>query len=1189
MPGLAAALVLFAACVQPARRAEPALATPWSNAFPGVGAVTILTLPEPGQPLALQPGTTLVVASEDAAAGETPFTSEQRAALRAFVAEGGKLLLLGHAARLAAACAIDSEWPEATTFRWGYDRRAGIGRAQLGFRVVSGLVPEPFDALRAAPNAEQTFFVAGGEPCTAPSCVWSIGPPKNGVVLARLATELDGELSEIGAPVVVQWSCVKGTVLACGLLPAIDHPDPVVRDNARAFLNGCIRRLRGRDGGPVVMMRQAEAPAPRLAAMASPFAPRTGPRVPLLAHWGWQAAARQADGGELRTTRELIDGVVVPSWLAGADLVELRLGDGGVVVPWAANDPLKPPPSWQVRDGELGLSVADVTELAAEAHARGMLIATQLDPLPVGERRSERLAALRFLARELADVRRRGAGALDGFGVRSWWEDTQGYGLAMVQDFHPGAFLYGAGERTGELAGCLRAMDADDGAPRGSGLAGISGAWRDGFDAGRFPVGVLDARARRERPDGVGGGSSGDWIVTQANDFVRDRRGLGAAMWWRRHDPSLLDPRTADYVHGVSQEPLVAAVAASLAATGDDGRRAAAAALLDPAPRGFGAETNVPAAVHVLRDNWFSLAGSGGALTWDRDGLARFRPGDGVVLAKSFLRSRLFGARPDTDAPLDESVDLLAAGRRGDGGYGNVFAVGADAAAQVPTTIAGDEVPAWPQGIAIDWRGEIGYHELELGIRPVRGSGVLAVSLDGSVLRCIPFRAGQPASTVTLPLHKAAVGVRTLRLEVVDGGAVAIDVLRTRRRGEVGVQASVQVPAGSHAVLCERSASGVHAERVELATIADFPGFLVRFVCERAARNLQVERTFGFTAHTRLFDAKAETPADALREPFVLRAPDTDLPDVVVVPLHLARHERFELGEAGLVLRSAPEAGGTSRIGFLFVPRDRSRTVARCSAAIVGAMDRPLVLDLGTTGAAEVTSDLPLPWSRIVQVPLPPSTPFAVRENGWWTWRGAQPSPDGGSWLRIRHEPGDTVQLVGGPSVFARTRPGPGSLHVVALKDPEPLRVTVRVLQHSTLCPPSVVMGQDFDEVRVNGESWGWFDGRTVFLPDRPGTYAVECRSRGPGPFVHVASTRAPLERCSYDTTTGALVLVVPPGEGRPPELPWTAVLRGPRPRVVENGEIVDDASLNAPDAAAAMRAGGVLIRFRSGVTRVVP
>jgi hypothetical protein len=181
------------------------------------------------------------------------------------------------------------------------------------------------------------------------------------------------------------------------------------------------------------------------------------------------------------------------------------------------------------------------------------------------------------------------------------------------------------------------------------------------------------------------------------------------------------------------------------------------------------------------------------------------------------------------------------------------------------------------------------------------------------------------------------------------------------------------------------------------------------------------------------------------------------------------------------------------------------------------------------------------------------------------------------------------VVVAGGASLLARTRPGPGSLRVVALRDPEPLAATVRVLQASALATPSVVLARDFGEVELDGEPWAHFDGRAVFLPNRPGTYRVVARARAGGPGPHVRATGAPLRSCRWDEAARELVLVAGSEPGRPPELPFTAVLGGPRPASIENGELVDDGSLRFPDAAAAAaaRAGGVLVRFPAGTCRV--
>ncbi|MBL8752817.1 MAG: hypothetical protein JNK15_05905, partial [Planctomycetes bacterium] len=249
----------------------------------------------------------------------------------------------------------------------------------------------------------------------------------------------------------------------------------------------------------------------------------------------------------------------------------------------------------------------------------------------------------------------------------------------------------------------------------------------------------------------------------------------------------------------------------------------------------------------------------------------------------------------------------------------------------------------------------------------------------------------------------------------------------------------------------------------------------------------------------------------------------------------------------------------------------------------------PQVVDLGRGGEAKLRSDLDQTWTRVVQIGGDIATPFLVCEQGEWFWRGSMPCPDGGRWLRVQHAPGDVVTVVGGPAVLARTRPGPGSLRTVTMRDPEPGRVTVRVLQSSPLGAPCVTMGRDFDEVKLDGESWAHFAGRTVFLPNRVGTFQVTTVEHAGSPPPHIVATRAPLQTCRWLASERTLVLGVPGEASRPAELPWTAVLAGPVPTSIENGEIVDDTTLRLPDIAevGAARQGGVLVRFRNGLVRI--
>lgn len=1124
----------------------------------------------------------------------SPLTAAQLRQLSAFVADGGRLCLFGHAARLVTDLGLEPEQPECEVHRWGFDRRAVAGDAEQLLFATSGLTEELFDGLEAT-VAEHAFAIAGGlAGCNLPLCSWRIGPAQKGDVLARFGEVRDGLPAPLGGPVLLRYRYGLGEVLACGLLPGLDHQTERVRENARGFVQRCVAwASRGQRTG-IALLRLPDGPH------VAPPAPATdGPAiVPLLAHWGWLVSLYDGDDFDaVRPVDELVRDAMLPAWRHGADLVQLELTDPqhGPPLAWSANDPIAAPSSYRGRAVDSLRGAAGLREFAEEAHGRGLLATVGLDPLPVGERPTERLVMLRRSARDLCDVRRHGAGAFDGFGLRQWFDDARGYGVAMVHDYQPSPVLFAAGERTPAPAGALRAMDAADGALAGLPYAGLCGGWRDGFAADEFPVGLLDAREAADALPGNGvrgGGSAPDWLVRQWNDFVRARRGLGGSVLWRRHDPRTLGARSEEYVHGLGLEPLRAAVAYPLAATGRGGLRQAGFELVDGAPKAYAAAVDAGCIVHALQNNWFQLLGSGGALRYDPGGLADFGVG-AATLSPTLLRTRLFGGRPDGSSLLGERTDFLREGTRGEGGYGRVARVRSIEGAEqrVPGLLARDLVPSWPAAVEFDWSPNKGVHELRIRLRCRDGNALVAISLDGTLLRCAALRETGRAPEILVPVHVAVGGERALRVELLDGGPVAIDMLTTGRTGDVAVEADVSVLAGSVAQVVERSWSSYHEERVTFTALADVPGLVLRAQCVRCARGLQVERRLALPRHLRVAAATQGDDPNARREAFVLRADDPALPDVVVVPLQLPRHESLRTEAGEVVWRGAPEAGGTGRVGLLLWPHGKGQDVLPHAARLLDAIDRPLSLDLGPDRRARLSSDLPVAQSRLLQIENGAETPFLVQERGFWTWRCAQPALGGGAWLRVFQEPGDVVEVVGGPAVLARTRPGPGSLRVVALRDVEPHAATVHVLQPNGLVPPSIVMASDFDEVLLDGEPWAHWDGRTIRLPDVVGSRRVETARRAPGAPLppHVRRTGAPLLACRFDRERRELVLEVARDPRRPDELPWTAVLGGPAPASVENGEIVAADGLHLADAMAAATAdrAGTLIRFRSGRTVV--
>lgn len=1181
--------------------APTALPAELAAAFEGRAVRTVvLEADATAPPLAV--GSTAVLWADGEHGSGSLLTPAVRARLLQHVELGGRLLLLGHAAAVAAELGIEPEWPEREVVRWGFDRRTALGRAKLGIEVTSGRRPEWFDGLAPVGDREFTHFLVAREPCNEPVCTWSEGAPQRGEVLALLVQELDGRGVERAAPVLVRWRHGDGELVALGLLPDAGSADATVRDNATTLLRNLLAgsatdRTAAATGtqAPLTVLTLAAERLPPPPAAALDLRDRELPAAPQVAHWGWQATLTSGgDVGLPRPPHELVDGVLLPSWSAGADLLAVRMihRELGSPLPWRSNDPLQPPSSFRSTGAPDGWNARTFGDLAAEAHARGMLAHAELDPLPVEAQAPERAVALRFFARELADLRRAGGRAFDGFLVREWWNDRSGFGAAMVQDFHPGARFVRSGMAAAAGAADVWSSDADDGAPAGLPFGGLSATWRGDLPADLQPFAVLDARGKRSplatAHDLAGGGSEPDWMVAQANDFVRARLGRGPGFWWRAHDPATLRPEAVAYAHGLGNEGLRAAVAMPLAATGPGGVRAAAAELLGDVQRGFGAAGPAAPAVHALQNNWLQLLGSGGALRFDPEGLARFDQAS-RGLSPALLRTRLFGARPQGEPNAVRDLDVRAGGVRGAGGYGTSYVVRGEPGAdrRVPAVMAFPGGGEWPQRVDVEIEPALGYHELELQLRGVVGRGLCAVRLDGVLLQCLPFVTGERPTPCVVPMHVARAGVRRLAFEVVAGGSVAIDQARLVRRGEVGAEARVETAAGSLAELVERSASSYHAEELRLTMVADQPGFLLRLRCERAVRNLQAERTFALPQHPVL--GAHDDAADDLRRPFVLLGTDAATPDLVVVPLLLSRHERLRFGAAGLQWSAALEPGAEARLGVLLVPNGRGAALRAAVQKAFEALDRPTVLEVGNGLDVALTHDAAMAWTRVVKVRGGARTPYAVRENGWWTWRGTQEAADGAAWLRVVHLPGDTVAVAGGPSLLARTRPGPGAARVVALRDATADAATVRVLQASRLVPPSLTLAAAFGEAFVNERPWAWYDDRTVWLPDVPGDYRVRTVRDAGAPRPHVRATSAPLRRCEYDPTTKTLLLSTAFDAARPPELPYTAILGGPRPTRIENGELVAEEALRHADAQARAQAaaGGTLIRFRPGATRV--
>jgi hypothetical protein len=1101
------------------------------------------------------------------------------AALRDYVRRGGRLLLLGYAARVAHEIGVEPVPPDrCEPYRWGHDQRTRVGRYEFGVRAERASPAAAFEGMDATRPAGDAYLVGGGEMPTVASCQWEQRAPAKGKVLARLFRVQDGQEAELDAAVLVQWNEGSGSVLAYGSLPEPWRGEPIA-GNARRLVDNAITLLAGGRPASVALCVGDELPFPAVAPLP-PLAQREIPAAPELAHWGLLVALNdEHDSKTPLPPARVLEDAIVRSAKAGASLVALQPADRerGLPLAWSHDDALRRPAGYHGGPFWKDWSARALHELGAQAHERGLHALVAIDqPIVRGGGSIEQLAGAKWLARELLDPRAVGNGAFDGLLLRAGVADAGNHLCGLVGVHGPGALLPKG------------VLDARWGRPEGLNAAGLAEGWRLPYHPSEHAGAWLDCRVRRPSPrlwpDASGGGSYGDWIVAQHHDFVRARLGEGAAALWSAYNPHLADEDTLGYVLGVSCAGLQAAVAGRLWATGKGGWRDLQRGFAEPVQGGFGKSDELSHDTPFLQNNHFRLYGSGGPLRFDPSGRARFSE----LVSSRFLVTHVRGARPRVEMAIETLVDFIGGLPRGEGNYGPIVAIHGDerGAARFPARLALEDAPRWPRRVEVAFRCAVGDYELDLMLRPVAGQGIVELRLGSELQALFGFseRKGSERRSLRLPI--ATGGMQQLALEVADGGAVAVDVCRLLRRADLAAQTRIGERAGHVASLEEHTGSTFFDERASWRTHADLPGFLWQADYGPCDRNLTVVRQFRLEGYG---GAEASDPRDAVRAPFLLQPSRPGLPLLAVVPVRLPHLHRFDLTAAdGPQLVGPPLQGERTVVGFLFL-RDHGREALAQLAAHFADMASPPSVEIGAQGRASLRSDLPLSWPRVLKVHQAQATAYFVAENGWWLARGAQPATGGGDWLRIQHAPGVANEIACGGAWLQSARPGAGALRSMAWRDPTPQSVTARVLASGPwLAAPSIVLPAAFDEVTLEGRPWCYFDERTVYLPRERATFSLSTRATGRPPRAHLLRTDADVRRCAFDDAANLLEIHARPRADRPADALHHAWLSGPIPFAIEGGELVPDAehSYRSADAERA-RAAGVVIRFRPGVVRV--
>lgn len=178
------------------------------------------------------------------------------------------------------------------------------------------------------------------------------------------------------------------------------------------------------------------------------------------------------------------------------------------------------------------------------------------------------------------------------------------------------------------------------------------------------------------------------------------------------------------------------------------------------------------------------------------------------------------------------------------------------------------------------------------------------------------------------------------------------------------------------------------------------------------------------------------------------------------------------------------------------------------------------------TGNIEVSNRLPLPMVRIIGLKGSKLGPFYVMErnsknteHSWWMFRGGQPAVSGDcTYVRVYLQGMDRVKIQRYGYIDGKVKGGVGSQYIIAIRDDIGVHsCTVEVLNVTPYVPaPSVVFKEKFTSVKLNGEEWRYYEGNTVYLPSRRGTYRIKT-SRKEKKVPHILRTQASVKEIRWD------------------------------------------------------------------------